>query len=146
MGSSYEECRAECVGIYLSTERKVLTIFGHESKEEQEDLVYINWLSMVRAGLCALELYTPEQKKWRQAHMQARYAILQVLLEAGQGLVTLTESEDGKNVTGRDERHSCLQYFLFSYFLVVCSFAGSFKNSVSWKACHWSVSAKYPSK
>ena len=33
-----------------------------------------------------------------QAHMQARYVILQVLLEVGQGLVNLkkTEAEDGK--------------------------------------------------
>ena len=94
MGSSFEECRAECVGLYLSTERKVLSIFGHCSTQEQDDVEYINWLNMVRAGLCALEMYTPEQKKWRQAHMQARYAILQVLLEAGQGLVTLIEENN----------------------------------------------------
>ena len=36
--------------------------------------MYVNWLLMVRAGLLALEFYTPETKQWRQAHMQARVA------------------------------------------------------------------------
>ncbi|MEQ2167938.1 hypothetical protein GOODEAATRI_009209 [Goodea atripinnis] len=60
--------------------------------------------SMVRAGLLGLEFYTPESKSWRQvihlpeAHMQARFVILRVLLEAGEGLVGLEEvtGQDGK--------------------------------------------------
>ncbi|XP_027887569.1 dipeptidyl peptidase 3 [Xiphophorus couchianus] len=97
IASSYEECRAECVGLYLCLNKQVLSIFGHEA-QEAEDAVYINWLSMVRAGLLGLEFYTPESKSWRQAHMQARFVILRVLLEAGEGLVGLEEVEgqDGK--------------------------------------------------
>ncbi|XP_053702230.1 dipeptidyl peptidase 3 [Synchiropus splendidus] len=95
IASSYEECRAECVGLYLCLNKEVLSIFGH-SGQEAEDVVYVNWLSMVRAGLLGLEFYTPESKSWRQAHMQARFVILRVLLEAGEGLVTL------KEVTGKD--------------------------------------------
>ena len=60
------------------------------------DITYINWLIMVRAGLLALEFYTPETRKWRQAHMQARFAILQVLLEAGGGLVEVVEAAGGQ--------------------------------------------------
>lgn len=41
------------------------SIFGHEG-QDAEDVVYINWLSMVRAGLLGLEFYTPESKSWRQ--------------------------------------------------------------------------------
>ena len=33
---------------------------------DAEDVVYVNWLNMVRAGLLALEFYTPEASSWRQ--------------------------------------------------------------------------------
>ncbi|EDO43060.1 predicted protein [Nematostella vectensis] len=97
LSSSYEECRAECVGIYLCLNKDVLRIFGHEGAAG-DDIVYVNWLNMVRAGLLGLEFYTPENNKWRQAHMQARYVILRVLLEAGEQLVQLTRiaGSDGK--------------------------------------------------
>lgn len=88
LASSYEECRAECVGIYLCLSADVLRIFGHED-DAADDVIYINWLNMVRAGLLALEFYSPETGSWRQAHMQARFVILRVLLEAGNGLVTI---------------------------------------------------------
>ena len=54
---------------------------------------------MARAGLTGLEFYTPSTQEWRQAHMQARYVILRLLLEAGDGnLLSLKEKvgEDGK--------------------------------------------------
>nr|XP_058946241.1 dipeptidyl peptidase 3-like isoform X1 [Pocillopora verrucosa] len=97
LSPSYEECRAECVGIYLCTSKEVLRIFGHEGTDA-DNIIYINWLNMVRAGLLGLEFYTPENNKWRQAHMQARYVILQVLLEAGENLVQVTSitGSDGK--------------------------------------------------
>lgn len=41
------------------------SIFGHEG-QDADDVVYINWLSMVRAGLLGLEFYTPESRSWRQ--------------------------------------------------------------------------------
>ncbi|XP_041099193.1 dipeptidyl peptidase 3 isoform X2 [Polyodon spathula] len=97
IASSYEECRAECVGLYLCLNSHVLSIFGHEGTNA-DDLVYVNWLAMVRAGLLGLEFYTPESQSWRQAHMQARFVILRVLLEAGEGLVTL------RHTTGADGR------------------------------------------
>ena len=43
----------------------ISSIFGYEGAEA-EDIMYVNWLSMLRAGLIALEFYTPETKKWRQ--------------------------------------------------------------------------------
>jgi dipeptidyl-peptidase-3 len=41
------------------------SIFGHEG-EAADDILFVNWLNMVRAGLMALEYYTPENNKWRQ--------------------------------------------------------------------------------
>lgn len=40
---------------------------------------FVEYLSMARAGLLALEFWDPNTKKWGQAHMQARFAILKVL-------------------------------------------------------------------
>jgi len=50
---------------------------------------------MARAGVLALEFFTPGKglAGWGQAHMMARYAILQVMLEAGQGLVRIMRGE-----------------------------------------------------
>lgn len=40
-------------------------IFGHEGTEAG-DIVYVNWLNMVRAGVMGLEFYSPETRKWGQ--------------------------------------------------------------------------------
>ncbi len=81
MSSSYEECRAECVGLYLSLESEVLAILGHDAQDvqAQEDIIYANWLSMVWTGTAkTLEMYQPATRTWLQAHSQARFVILQV--------------------------------------------------------------------
>lgn len=93
IASSYEECRAESVGIFLSVYEEILKIFGYTG-EEAKNVAYINWLIMCRAGVLALEFYNPDSQKWLQAHMQARYAILCVLLEAGSGFVELKKEND----------------------------------------------------
>ena len=56
---------------------------------------------MVRAGLLGLEFYSPENKAWKQAHMNARFVILQVLREAGNDLVKIEECVD-KDDNGPD--------------------------------------------
>jgi dipeptidyl-peptidase-3 len=88
--SGMEECRAEAVGIVLCTQPAVLDIF-HVSPEgsARADLIYVNWLNMARAGLLALQFYNPATQAWGQAHMQARFALLRVMLEAGAGFVEL---------------------------------------------------------
>ncbi|XP_034250424.1 dipeptidyl peptidase 3 isoform X2 [Thrips palmi] len=98
LGSAYEECRAECVGLYLSLNQDVLKIFGTEGVEA-ENVMYTTWLNMLWAGSAkALEMYSPASKKWLQSHSQARYVILQVCLEAGEDFVKVTETEPGKNL------------------------------------------------
>jgi len=53
---------------------------------------------MARAGLTALEFWDPATSKWGQAHMQARFAILQVFLRAGNDFVKLEQTEDNLTI------------------------------------------------
>jgi len=81
----------------LCIENSSLAAFGHAGSTDGTpvDISYINWLHMARAGLLGLEFYTPETGAWRQAHMNARYVIMQVMLEAGGGLLTLSKKTGG---------------------------------------------------
>ena len=45
-------------------------------EKEIEDIQYITFLLMARAGLRALEFYDPATRKHGQAHMQARYGFI----------------------------------------------------------------------
>lgn len=105
LGSSYEECRAEAVALYLCIQPDLLKIFHVTTEEERQDTIFICWLNMVRAGLVGLEFYTPETGKWRQAHMQARFCILETLARAPNPIVHITEDEkEGLLITLDRER------------------------------------------
>lgn len=95
IAASYEECRAECVAMYLGGDADILEIFGFGGKSDikGEDVLYVEYLSMARAGLLALEQWDPKSKKWGQAHMQARFSILKCFLEAGDEFVKLTSTK-----------------------------------------------------
>ncbi|KAG1672878.1 Dipeptidyl peptidase 3 [Nymphon striatum] len=93
LGSAYEECRAECVGLHLCVFPKVAEIFGY-SGSDIDDVVYVNWLEMVWRGLLGMEMYQPDVGVWSQAHCQARFVIMNVLLEAGKDFTKLEEITD----------------------------------------------------
>ncbi|MCJ1360044.1 MAG: hypothetical protein MMC33_010047 [Icmadophila ericetorum] len=99
VSSSYEECRAECVAMALSCDFGILKIFDAGNGEEDingpgGDVLYASYLLMARAGVVALEQWDPKSKKWGQAHMQARYAIMRVFLDAGDGFLKFDYKED----------------------------------------------------
>ncbi|EDO18062.1 hypothetical protein Kpol_1045p49 [Vanderwaltozyma polyspora DSM 70294] len=80
ISGAFEECRAELVAMYLITNRELLEIFGYKTKEEQDNIIYIGYLQMARAGFMALEFWSPETGKWGQPHMQARFSIMKTFL------------------------------------------------------------------
>ncbi|KAH7888205.1 peptidase family M49-domain-containing protein [Phlebopus sp. FC_14] len=106
VSSSMEECRAETVALYLANNPTILKIFGYTDKKESEDIVFVTFLIMARAGLRALEYYDPATKKHGQAHMQARMGITSFMVK--EGLVRLEEARgvDGtlENVYVRVDR------------------------------------------
>lgn len=68
IASSYEECRAECIALSLSPHNDILKIFNYEG-QEAEDILYIMYLNMARAGLTALEFYNPSAQKVKYIHI-----------------------------------------------------------------------------
>ncbi|KAG0707773.1 peptidase family M49-domain-containing protein [Suillus ampliporus] len=110
VSSSMEECRAETVALYLASNPTILNIFGYTDKKTCDDVVYITFLLMARAGLRALEYYDPATKKHGQAHMQARLGITQHMIK--EGLVTFEEVRGAdnslENLYIRLDREKCL--------------------------------------
>jgi len=92
LAASYEECHADLVAMYLGGEKDLLSIFGHASDQEAEDVLYILYLQMARAGLFSVQAWDAKSKKWRLAHSQAWYFILQVFISAGDDFITFSHS------------------------------------------------------
>ena len=80
LSSTYEECRAECVGLYLSNFKEMHDIFGHK---DWKTVRYVNWILMILSGICGLITYDEKGKQWLQAHNQARFAIYNVCRRSG---------------------------------------------------------------
>lgn len=97
LANAYEECRAEAVALYLGMERDLLEIFNILTTDAQDQVVHVLWLNMIRAGLVGLEFYSPDLKQWRQAHMRARFCILQTLLRVP-GFVDIQHDGNTQNL------------------------------------------------
>jgi len=97
MSSAMEECRADCVALYLSCFKEAMEILVPGRESEWDDIVYVSWFHLALSGLKGLLFYSTETSEWGQAHITASYAILQVLIEAGNGFIKIEETEkDGK--------------------------------------------------
>ncbi|XP_050672203.1 dipeptidyl peptidase 3 isoform X2 [Leptidea sinapis] len=98
LGSAFEECRAEAVGLYLSLQPEILKIFGYEGKEA-EDVMYVNWLSLLWNGAAkATEMYQPSTATWLQAHARARFVLMRLLELEGDGLLSVRETVPGADL------------------------------------------------
>ncbi|KAF8628356.1 hypothetical protein AX15_003891 [Amanita polypyramis BW_CC] len=96
VSSSMEECRAETVSLYLVSNLDILRIFSYVEKQDIEDIQYVTFLLMARAGLRALEFYDPKTGKHGQAHMQARLGITQHLIRSGIARLEEVRDTNGK--------------------------------------------------
>lgn len=99
LGPTYEECRAESVAMSLCPDFEILKIFGYgDGKEDIHgaagDILYVCYLQMARAGVASLQFWDPASRRHGQAHMQARFAILQVFLRAGGDFCKLDYTKD----------------------------------------------------
>jgi len=112
VSSSLEECRAETVALYLVSNTDILKIFNYTDKQVVEDIQYVTFLIMARAGLRALEFYDPKAKKHGQAHMQARLGITQHLIKEGIASLEEVRSKDGvlENLFVRIDRQKVLSH------------------------------------
>ncbi|CCK72484.1 dipeptidyl-peptidase III KNAG_0K01190 [Huiozyma naganishii CBS 8797] len=130
LAGAFEETRAEVVAMYLITNRDLLKIFGFESKEDQDNIVYSGYLQMARAGLMALEYWDPKSGKWGQPHMQARYSIMKTFLHhsGDSGFLQIEPTADGNDlrvVLNRDlitaAGHECVRDYLHHLHVYKCS-------------------------
>ena len=94
ISSAFEECRADSIALYLSCFKESLEVLVPGREADWDDIVYTAWFNMAAAGLKGLICYSPETKQWGQAHVCDRFAILQVLLEAGNDFVKIEETEE----------------------------------------------------
>ena len=84
IASTYEECRADSVALYLSVFEDVQAILLPDLTPEQRwDVVYVSWFDLIVGGLRGMIYYDVDSKKWLQAHIGASYAIYKVLEEEG---------------------------------------------------------------
>ncbi|KRX08351.1 hypothetical protein PPERSA_03345 [Pseudocohnilembus persalinus] len=99
ISSGYEECRADGVALFLSTFQESLDILIPEySPEEQKEIVYMAWYEIVLSAIKGLQYYDQQNKKWGQAHIRAAYALLQVMLRAGDDFLKIEEvKQNGKD-------------------------------------------------
>ncbi|KAH9019047.1 aflatoxin-detoxifizyme [Lactarius hengduanensis] len=95
VSSSMEECRAETVSLFLVGNTDILEVFGITDKKDVDDIQYITFLSIGRAGLRGLEFYDPVTGKHGQAHMQARLGITQHIIKGGIARLEEVRGADG---------------------------------------------------
>lgn len=94
LSSPFEECRAETTALYLILCDKTLETFNIDKKDFNECRSY-EIKQMTNSGLRSLNDWDHNERKWNQAHSQARFALLKALLIWSYGALTLEKSGSG---------------------------------------------------
>lgn len=92
LANPYEECRADAVALYYSCFEEAYDVLIPEYKSQWREINLACFSEFLMQGLNALEYYNPETKKFTQAHMNGRFVILQVLLQAGNNFIRLEKT------------------------------------------------------
>jgi dipeptidyl-peptidase-3 len=107
-GPPLEECRAESTALHLAYKDEVLEIFGVPTERRFRFKVN-STLVMLHNGLQNLGSYIPELQQWKQAHSQARFAILKAVLNWGKGAVEVKKIEGKFKLIILEERFEGVQ-------------------------------------
>ncbi|KAJ6235811.1 dipeptidyl peptidase 3 [Anaeramoeba flamelloides] len=96
IASSFEECRAESVALFLFVleNGKYNKIFGVNNEDENELIMYTDWLILLRSAIMGLKHYSPESATWLQAHSRARFAILTEMMKVDLVEIIINEERD----------------------------------------------------
>ncbi|EGR33365.1 hypothetical protein IMG5_055080 [Ichthyophthirius multifiliis] len=97
LSNPYEECRADSVALYFSCFKEAIEVLQPEQLENWESINIATFLEFIYQALIGLQFYNVEDKKWGQAHINGRWVILQVLLEGGNGFVTVEKCQHPEN-------------------------------------------------
>ncbi|KAJ5730069.1 dipeptidyl peptidase III [Penicillium malachiteum] len=91
MASTMEECRAFLFADYFIDNEDILALFGYDdySLPTADDLIYYAYLHIGVEGLRALCSYKAEDQAWGGDHDQALFAILNHMLNHGNGVITV---------------------------------------------------------
>ena len=99
LNNPYQECRADSVALYFSCFPEASAVLQPEFKNDWKYIMEGVFTEFVLAGVGSLEFYNPDKNKFSQAHVNGRFVILRVLLEAENGFITIekTKNEEGKD-------------------------------------------------
>ncbi|KRX04492.1 hypothetical protein PPERSA_06045 [Pseudocohnilembus persalinus] len=111
LSNPYEECRADTVALYMSCFPESINALQPQHNDQWKEICYSAYLNFIRMAIQGLEFYNLEAKKFGQAHINGRWVILQVLLEAGNDFIVIEKTKDsnGKDtIKIKMDRDQCL--------------------------------------
>ena len=98
IASSFEECRAETTGLYLTYTDDVKKVFDITDAQEKKEFDLIEAYQMLRAGLLSLSDYSKSTFKWSQAHAEGRFCLLRAVLIWSKGAARIEEKEESVKI------------------------------------------------
>ncbi|GMR34120.1 hypothetical protein PMAYCL1PPCAC_04315, partial [Pristionchus mayeri] len=93
MAEVLEKAKSLAVTLLLSCDEEVLSAAGYED-DVGRHLKYAIWLKKMQGGFASIISYNFDSDKWNKADCRAEYMMLAVVLEAGQGCLSIEKCMD----------------------------------------------------